>query len=69
MSSGSGGEPPSVIEYSLDEALDLLADLEDARDSLTGTGHLAAVIVVEGQIRVLSRKLGFADPQGVDDAR
>jgi hypothetical protein len=60
--------PPARIELSLDEALDLLADLEDARDALSDSRHLTVVVAVESQIRLLSRKLGFADPYGGDDA-
>jgi hypothetical protein len=32
---------------SLDEALDLLADLEDARDALSDSRHLTVVVAVE----------------------
>jgi hypothetical protein len=60
-------QPPSRIQYSLDEALDLLGDLEDARDALAESRHLTVVVAVEGQIRVLSRRLGFADSFGGDD--
>jgi hypothetical protein len=60
--------PPARIELSLDEALDLLADLEDARDALSDSRHLTVVVAVESQIRLVSRKLGFADPHGGDDA-
>jgi hypothetical protein len=57
-------EPPGAIWYSVAEALDLLADLEDARDVLVDSGHLAAVVGVEVQVRLLSRRLGFQDPEG-----
>jgi hypothetical protein len=60
--------PTARIELSLDEALDLLADLEDARDALSDSRHLTVVVAVESQIRLVSRKLGFADPYGGDDA-
>jgi hypothetical protein len=60
--------PPARFELSLDEALDLLADLEDARDALSDSRHLTVVVAVESQIRLLSRRLGFADPYGGDDA-
>ena len=56
------------IELSLDETLDLLADLEDARDALSDSRHLTVMVAVESQIRLLSRRLGFADPSGGDDA-
>ena len=56
--------PPGDIWLSLDEALALLADLEDARDALIDAHRLALVVGVEGQIRLLSRRLGFDDPDG-----
>ena len=40
--------------FNLEEALELLATLEDARDALIGSGHLAVVLTIEGQIRLLS---------------
>lgn len=57
--SGPGREPPREVWYGLDEALELLADLEDTRDALIDAGHLGVVLKVEAQIRVLSRKLHF----------
>ena len=60
-------EPPEVIDYSLGEALTLLAALEDARDALIESGQLAVVVGVEAEIRELSRKLGFRDPEGDGD--
>jgi hypothetical protein len=60
-------EPPEAIHYSLDETLTLLAALEDARDALVETRHLAVVVSAEDEIRVLSRKLGFRDPEGGSD--
>jgi len=62
-------EPPDDVRYSLDEALALLAALEDARDALIDTSHLAVVVAVEDEIRRLSRKLGFHDPDGGSDGR
>ena len=44
--------------------LTLLATLEDARDALIDSGHLAGVLAVEAEIRTLSRKLRFDDPEG-----
>ena len=61
-------EAPSMVWYSLDDALDLLATLEDARDALIESGHLSVVMPVETQIRELSRRLDFDDPQGDPDA-
>ena len=63
------GGPPEALSYTLDEALTLLAALEDARDGLIDSRHLAEVVSVETEIRVLSRKLGFDDPEGGTDVR
>ncbi len=60
-------EPPEEVRYSLDEGLTLLAVLEDARDALIDSGHLAVVVAVEVEIRLLSRRLGFEDPEGGSD--
>ncbi len=62
-------EPPEQVGYELEEALRLLAALEDARDALIDSGHLAVVAVIESEIRTLSRKLGFSDPAGGSDGR
>ena len=59
-------EPPPEVVLSLDEALDLLAALEDARDALIQSGHLAVVVIVEVEVRRISRRLGFDDPEGRD---
>lgn len=58
--------PPGDIALGLEEALDLLAALEDARDVLVDTDHLSVLAQVEDQIQRLSRKLGF--DQGGHDA-
>ncbi len=62
-------EPPDRVAYDLDGALLLLGVLEDARDALTDSGHLAVVVGIEDQVRLLNRKLGFDDPEGDADAR
>jgi hypothetical protein len=62
-------EPPEKIFYELDQAFNLLGVLEDARDALIDSGHLAVVVAVETEVRTLSRKLGFDDPQGGTDGR
>jgi hypothetical protein len=67
VTSDTPAEPPEAIRYSLDEALTLVAALEDARDALVASGHLAVVVSVEAEIRLLSRKLGFRDPEGGGD--
>lgn len=56
-------EPPRNIWYTLDEALDLLASLEDSRDVLIDTGHLLVVVDLEHQIRRLNRRLDFNEPE------
>jgi hypothetical protein len=57
-------QPPNTVVRSLDEALELLAALEDAREVTAETDHLAVLAEVEHQIVVLNRRLGFDDPQG-----
>jgi integrase len=47
---------------------ELLAALEDARDSLSDAGHLTTVVSIEAQVRVLSRRLDFDDRWGGNDA-
>lgn len=69
MSSPSDREPPRYVWYSLDEALELLAALEDARDALIDAGQLTVVVALEAQVRELSRKLDFDDPEGGADVR
>lgn len=69
MTFPGGQEPPRHIWYGLEEALELLAVLEDAADALTGSGHLAVVVAVEDQVRALNRRLHFDDPDGGPDAR
>ena len=54
-------EPPTSVTYDLEEALELLAALEEARDTLRDTEHLAGVLTLEGQIQLLSHRLGFDD--------
>lgn len=44
----------------------LLAALEEARDALIETDHLAEAAQVEHQIQQLSRRLGFDEPGGGD---
>jgi hypothetical protein len=58
--------PPGEVALTLEQALDLLATLEDARDILIGSDHLSVLAQVEDQIQRLSRRLGF--DQGGSDA-
>jgi hypothetical protein len=60
-------EPPTSVTFDIEEALDLLAALEDARATLRDTEHLAGVLTLEAQIQLLSRRLGFDD--GGNDVR
>jgi hypothetical protein len=62
----SAQEPPARVQYGLEEALDLLAALEEARDALITTDHLAEAAQVEHQVQLLSRRLGFNDSGGQD---
>jgi hypothetical protein len=56
---GSPQGPPAFIFYGLEEALDLLAALEDSRDILIDTDHLTVLSQVEHQIQLLNRRIGF----------
>jgi hypothetical protein len=58
--------PPGEVVLTLEQALDLLAALEDTRDILVGTDHLSVLAQVEDRIQRLSRKLAF--DQGGSDA-
>ncbi len=59
--------PPEEVRYNLEESLELLAALEDARDALADSDHLAVVAEVEQEIARLSRKLGFDRSSGGGD--
>ena len=59
MKDPSAQGPPARVQYGLEEALDLLAALEEARDALITTDHLAEAAQVEHQVQVLSHRLGF----------
>jgi hypothetical protein len=67
MTNPGNEEPPRHVAYSLDEALELLADLEDARDGLIDSGYLVPVVGIENQVRLLSRRLGFDDMEEDSD--
>ena len=68
MNSADSREPPRDVWFNLEQSLDLLAALEDARDALIDAGHLGLVLTIEDQIRQLSRKLDFDDPERAADA-
>jgi hypothetical protein len=57
-------EPPNTIHFDLEETLELLAALEEARDALLATDHLAEGAMVFSQIQRVSHKLGFRSPEG-----
>lgn len=59
------GEPPHGVVLDLEEALNMLAALEDSRDVLIDTDHLTVLSQVEHQIQILSDKLGL-DQGGSD---
>ena len=59
-------QPPDRITYDLEEALDLLAALEDALEVVAGTDYLGVVAEVESEVASLHRKLGFDHPGGED---
>ena len=63
----SAQEPPGFIFYRLDEALDLLAALEDSRDIVIDTDHLTVLSQVEHQIQLLNRRIGFKEGGPGDD--
>jgi hypothetical protein len=62
-------EPPDRIAYDLEEALDLLAALEDALEVVADTDYLAVVAGIEDEIVRLHRKLGFDHPSGGEHGR
>jgi hypothetical protein len=59
--------PPEFVVLTIDEALDLLSALEDARSSFLETGLLSGAVLIEDPIRTLSLRLGFDDPGGDDE--
>jgi hypothetical protein len=65
----TGPGPPDEISYDLEEAIELLAALEDAQDALADSDHPAVVAQVEHEIARLSHKLGFGRPSGGGDGR
>ncbi len=62
-----GPEPPGEVSLSLEEALEILGVLEETRDALLTTDHLAEFAQVFAQIKLTSRKLGFEEPEGGRD--
>ena len=52
-------EPLEEITYDLEEAIQLLLALEQARDVLTGTDFWSPLAAIEHQIGALVRKLGL----------
>lgn len=64
MSDPPDRQPPGSVAYGLEDALELLAALEDAREVLGDSDHLAVLAQIEHQVALLSRKLGFNDSGG-----
>lgn len=52
-------EPPDEVRYDLEESIQLLVALEQARDALSGTDFWSPIAGVEHQILVLVRNLGL----------
>jgi hypothetical protein len=52
-------EPPELVTLDLDEALELLAALQDSREILVRTDYLAVLAQVAYQLQLLEHKLGF----------
>jgi hypothetical protein len=53
--------PPDEVCYDLEEADELLRDLELARDALDDLGAIGPLAGVETQVIRLHRKLGFEE--------
>ena len=66
MSSPEANGPPEGVWYGTEDALELLAVLEDARDALIDSRHLTVVLALELQVRQLNDKLGVGDQEGDD---
>jgi hypothetical protein len=54
-------EPPNAIVLNLQEALELVGALEDARDAVLITDHLVEVALVSNQLLRINRRIGFPD--------
>ena len=57
----SPSEPPIRIEYSLEEALELLAVLEEVREDLATGPALILLLQVEAQVALLHHRLNLDD--------
>lgn len=66
MTFPSDEEPPAQVGYSLEEALELLAALEEAGEALRSTDHFAELSRVEHEVRRLNGKLGLGNDGGRD---
>jgi hypothetical protein len=66
---GPSDGPPDEITYDLEAALELLAALEDARDVLAESDHVAVLAQIEHQVVELSRKLHFDETEGDQNGR
>jgi hypothetical protein len=60
-------EPPDEVTYDLEEALELLTALEDTREVLAASDHLAVLAEIEHEVSRLLRRLGFGSPFGGED--
>ena len=68
MTFAPGGEPPPELRLDLEEALELLEALEEARLALMTRDHLVEALQVFAQIQRISHTLGFDEPEGGNDA-
>jgi hypothetical protein len=56
------------VTFDLEEALELVTVLEDAREALAHSDHLAVVAQSKHEVARLDRRLGFDSPlRGADD--
>jgi hypothetical protein len=59
--------PPEGVTYDLEEALELLAALEDALEVVAQSDYLGVVAEIETEVSRLHHKLGFDHPSGGED--
>ena len=66
MTFPSDQEPPARVTYPLEQALELLAALEEAAEALRSTDHLTELSQVEFEVRRLHGKLELGTNGGSD---
>jgi hypothetical protein len=60
-------QPPRYVWYDLDEAIELLAVLEDAKATALDASSFALVMLLESQAELLHRKLEIRNGGEWDD--